>query len=76
MNMILRFLDWAIPRFITEDVALKDIGDVYEIVCSMKDLEPGETYDAVVAMDSFNFFGHALFAKQAGDVRPWPKEAA
>lgn len=76
MKTILAFLDWAVPRFFTEDVALKDEGDHYEIMCSMADLGPGGRYDAVVAIDAFNFFGRAYFPKTAGDVRPWPKEAA
>lgn len=71
MNFILDFLDWAVPRFFTEDVALKDEGYHYTIVCSMKDLEEGERYDAIVAVSAFNVFGYALFPKQVGPVRRW-----
>lgn len=74
MKTILDFLDWFVPRFFTEDVALKDEGDYYEIVCSMKDIEPGEWYDGVVALNAFNFFGNAYFVKQVGEVRPWPSK--
>lgn len=76
MNTFLRFLDWIVPRFLTEDVALHDAGEHYEIVGPMKYLDPDERYDAVVSITSFNLFGSALFPKLAGEVRPWPKEAA
>lgn len=69
MKTILAFLDWLVPRFFTEDVALIDEGDSYRILCSMKDLDPDEHYDAVVAITAFNLFGYALFPKQAGSVR-------
>lgn len=64
--------DTYTPRFITEDVALIDVGDHYEPVCSMKDLRPGEQYDAVATWRSFNFFGLGLFPKMIGKTKPWP----
>lgn len=65
-----KFLDILIPRFITEDVALRlNENDEYEVVCSMKDLGEYEQADAVMSMTSFNLFGLALFPKAAGAVR-------
>lgn len=71
MKLISILLDIVIPRFVIEDVALVDCGDHYEIVCSMADLAPGESYDAVATAHCFNLFGIALFTKLVSEVRPW-----
>lgn len=80
MRALLRLLDILIPRFITEDVAVKinkascHGGDGWhdgEIVCSMRDVEPGEVFDGIVPVRSFNLFGYALCPKLAGPVRKW-----
>jgi hypothetical protein len=59
--------DFLIPRFITEDVALRYVGDDftatwsewddYEIACSLMDVEPGECFDGIATVDAFQFLG-------------------
>ena len=64
--------DILVPRFLTEEVALDAVGDQFEIICSMADIQPEEEYDAVATMQVFNLFGFALFPKLVGEPRPWP----
>jgi hypothetical protein len=64
-----KILDILIPRFITEDVALVECDEGYEIACSMKDVQPWEDFHGVVTMQCFNFFGFGLFPKKVGHVR-------
>lgn len=68
-----KLLDILVPRFVTEDVAVKQVGrsSIHEIVCSMKDVRPGERFDGVATMRTFNLFGFGLFPAQVGDVRRW-----
>lgn len=53
--------DLAVPRFISEDVALAYQGgdprsiDSYTIVCSADDLRPGEIPDAIAKAESFTW---------------------
>lgn len=68
-----KILDFLLPRFLTEDVALKDDGDQLAIVCPMHDLKPGEQYDAVATMRVFNLFGRALFPRVVSGPWPWPR---
>ena len=66
-----------VPRFLTEDVALEFIGadrndiDSYRIICAMSDIQPGEEYDAVAAVDSFGWLGFGV-TYRVGECRPWP----
>ncbi len=71
MNLA-KLLDIIIPRRLTEEVALTDDGDHYQIACSMADVRPGERFDAVATMRTFNLFGMALFPELTGEPRPWP----
>ena len=65
-------LDWAVPRFLDEDVACELTGpDLYSPVVALSDVEPGERYDGIVRMRCFNFFGFACFPKPLGPVRPF-----
>jgi hypothetical protein len=68
-----RILDIVIPRFVTEDVAVKQVGrsSMHEIVCSMKDIRPRERFDGIATYRMFNLFGFGFFQKQIGEVRPW-----
>jgi hypothetical protein len=66
---MIKALDWLIPRFITEEVALSYTKDGYVPVCSMRDLSEGETPDATITMSSFNLFGFGLFPKYLGEVK-------
>lgn len=68
---IRRLLDIIVPRFITEDVALEFDGDHYMVVCCMADVRPGERFDGIGTMRTFNLFGVAIFPKHVGEVRPW-----
>lgn len=70
---IKRFFDIIVPRFITEDTALrldKSTNSLYPICCVL-DLEPGEIPDAVCKIKLFNFFGLALFPKQDSLPMTW-----
>lgn len=70
--------DFAIPRFVTEEVALRYVGDDftttrsewddYEIACSLSDVEPGEIFDGIATVDCFQAFGFG-FAYRIGDFR-------
>lgn len=73
--------DFLIPRFVTEDVALRYVGDDfttcssewgdYEIACSMIDVDPGEVFDWIATVDAFQAFGFG-FAYRVGNFRTWP----
>ena len=70
--------DFLIPRFITEDVALRYVGDDftatwsewddYEIACSLTDVEPGEYFDGIAEVDCFTWLGIG-FAYRLGNFR-------
>lgn len=67
--------DVLVPRFITEDVAMERIGDGFSIkdfapVCSVADVVPGESFDAIATVDAFQFLGMG-FAYRIGNFRPW-----
>jgi hypothetical protein len=62
--------DFLIPRFITEEVALRYVGDDftapysewsdYEIACSLVDVQPGEWFDGIATVDAFQFLGFGI----------------
>lgn len=72
--------DFLIPRFITEDVALRYVGDDftatwsewddYEISCRLKDVEPGKCLDGIAEVDCFTWLGIG-FAYRIGGFRPF-----
>ena len=67
--------DVLIPRFITEDVAIRRIGmgsgwSDFEIVCAMSDVEFWETFDGIATVDSFQIFGVG-FSYRIGNFREW-----
>lgn len=72
--------DFLIPRFVTEEVALRYVGDDftttrsewddYEIACSLSDVEPGEIFDGIATVDCFQAFGFG-FAYRIGGFREW-----
>lgn len=67
-----KFLDFIIPRFMTDEVAFVYNGDEIEIVCTLLDVEEGEEFDGIVKIRCFNFFGFGLFGKILMDtIRPW-----
>lgn len=68
-----RTLSILIPRFITREFAMKQVGrsSLHDIVCLMDDVKPGERFDGVGTISSFSLFGMDLFQKQIGQVRPW-----
>ena len=69
--------DLLVPRFLTEDVALRFVGGdrtdlgSYEIVCCMNDVQPNEAFDAVATVDSFGWLGFGV-TYRVGECRPWP----
>lgn len=68
--------DVLVPRFITEDVALSGSGtewEDYEIVCCIADVQPGERFDAVATVDSFQFLGIGI-TYRIGNFRLWGVE--
>lgn len=67
--------DVLVPRFITEDVAIKRVGnssswDEFEIVCSLADVDPGEQFDGIATVDCFQFLGIGI-SYRIGNFRPW-----
>lgn len=72
--------DFLIPQFITEDVALRYVGDDFtapwsewsdfEIACCLKDVDPGEHFDGIAKVDSFQAFGIG-FAYRVREFRPF-----
>lgn len=68
--LIKYLLDWLVPRFVTEEVALRlnDDGN-YEIVCAVSDLEDYEIPDATTTVTCFNLFGYGLFPKHDGMIK-------
>lgn len=80
---ILQFLfDFLIPRFITEDVALRHVGsgsdwsewDSFEIVCAMSDISQGEEFDGIAEADSFTWLWFGI-SYRIGNFRPWGAQA-
>lgn len=70
------FICWAadilVPRFVREDVALEQVAPgEYVPVVAMRDVDPGERFDGIVTMESFNLFGRGIFPKVVGEVRPF-----
>lgn len=69
--------DLLVPRFLTEDVALRFVGGdrtglgSYEIVCCMHDVQPNEAFDAVATVDSFGWLNIGIPVR-VRNVRPWP----
>ena len=77
---ILFALNILISRFITEDVALRYVGDDfttsstewsdYEIACSLADVEPDERFDGIATVDAFQFLGFGI-TYSIGNFREW-----
>ncbi len=68
--------DIFMSRFITEDCAVnfemgKDGLLHAKEVVPLKCVLPGEEFEGIITVSSFNFFGYAAFAKMIGDVREW-----
>ena len=80
ITTLLFALDFIVPRFITEDVALRYVGNPvmssfsewgdYEIACSMDDVQPGEEFDGIGSVDAFQFIGFGL-THRVGNFRPF-----
>ena len=76
--------DFLIPRFITEDVALRYVGDEFttdwrewdsfELVCSMADVYPAERFDGIAQANSFTWLGFGA-TYRVSNFRPWPGAA-
>ncbi|MEJ1464986.1 MAG: hypothetical protein RPU15_17220 [Candidatus Sedimenticola sp. (ex Thyasira tokunagai)] len=58
-----KILDIIIPRFLVEDVAVLEVGDEYQPVCCVKDLQPGDHYDKIITVRTLNLFGFGVFPK-------------
>ena len=80
ITTLLFALDFIVPRFITEDVALRYVGNPvmssfsewgdYEISCSLDDVQPGEEFDGIGSVDAFQFLGFGL-TYRVGNFRPF-----
>ena len=80
ITTLLFALDFIVPRLITEDVALRYVGDPvtsnwsewgdYEIACSLADVQPGEEFDGIGSVDAFQFLGFGL-TYRVGNFRPF-----
>jgi hypothetical protein len=64
MDSIKYFLDWLIPRFVTDHVALEydKENDRFVMFCHVDELEKLEDCDAFAIVKGFNFFGYSLFS--------------
>lgn len=76
VRLLRRFLDILVPRFLTEDIACKKVNEHNNVIqlipiCSLKDVQPGEVFDAIVRVQMFNLFGYGLFPKPIGKPRPF-----
>jgi hypothetical protein len=68
--------DFLIPRFLTEEVALERAGledgwDDFDIVCALRDVQPGEKFDGIAEVDSFVWLRWG-FTYRMGNFRYWP----
>lgn len=61
-KQFIRCLDWLIPRFITEDVAIiyDEVTEHIEVICALQDIRPGEYYNYIATGKGFNLFGIAF----------------
>jgi hypothetical protein len=68
-----RLFDQWVPHFATHPMAMKRIGysSLYDIVCRMDDVRPGEAFDGIATISSFVLFGRGWFPQQVGKIRPW-----
>lgn len=68
-----RLFDMWVPHFSTRQMAMKRIGrsSLYDIVCCMDEVEPGEVHDGIGTISSFILFGYGYFPMQIGQVKPW-----
>lgn len=63
--------DILVPRFVDDEMACNDLGgDEYELL-ELGAVEPGERFDCIITVRSFNLFGYGLFPKQIGEGRPF-----
>ena len=66
-----RFLEFLIPRFVTDEVAFEERADGYYIVCCVDDLEPWEEFAALGDVRCFSWLGFGWFPQQIGELRPF-----
>lgn len=68
-----RWIDNWVPHFSTRQMAMKRIGysSLYDIVCLMDDVRPGETFDGIATISNLVMFGRGWFPKQVGQIQPW-----
>ena len=60
--------DAFFPRFVTDKIAFEIIDGCYQGIGPLWLLEPGERYDAIGTVRSFNFFGWAVYPKLVGFI--------
>jgi len=70
IKFVVFLFDLLTPRFIVENCAFKrdENGDLYNF-CREVDLMPGEAYEKILPIRSFNFFGFALFPELVEEER-------
>ncbi|AFX93656.1 hypothetical protein G646_gp188 [Serratia phage phiMAM1] len=68
-----KFLDFIIPRFVTEEVVFEydEKCDGYIPMYPVDQLLPGEYPEYVGTLRCFNLFGIGLFTKMVGDLRKY-----
>lgn len=61
----------CLPRFVTADYAVKRVGrsSIYEIVCVMGDVRPGERFDAIAQYSHLAIGNWGFFPRQVGSIR-------
>lgn len=68
---VCRCADILVPRFVDDQMACNDLGDDEYELMELEAVEPGERFDCIVTIRSFNLFGYGLFPKQIGAARPF-----
>ncbi|QJR79619.1 hypothetical protein CA267_001810 [Alteromonas pelagimontana] len=74
MNLLKRFIDIVVPRFIEEWVALKEVNEHLVPVCCIDDVKEHEYFKWMAKSRGFNLFGAMLFP-QFGEPVPFVKSA-
>lgn len=76
MKFLIELLLFCIPRYTTEEVALKANETLgrFDIVCSMCYILPDEKYDAIAVINVFTWFWYRRpILGEAVSIRPWPE---
>jgi len=69
MNVWSDVVDMLIPQFVTKPVAAMLIPDVgYQLLGEIRDLDPDESYDAVLSVSCFTWMGRVFRPRVQGVI--------